>query len=366
MGGFFPGKKYGGPPVSIDNFCTLMKEYKCYIVCRDHDMNSKQRYSDIEEGWNRRDNCQVKYLSDEEYCYKSFENIIKELKPDWLYLQGLYQSCILPSLRLAKKYQIKILLAPRGELCAGALKKKTYKKLPYIYFLRYSGLLKNVLFQSTSDEETEAIGQYLNISKNNIYYLTNVPSLPRKSLEHNIKNSGIGHFLFLARIHPQKNLLDAITYFKTIKSNVEFDIYGPIEDKNYWEECQNIIKTLPKNVKVKYCGSVTHEQVHETIAKYDAFIMPTHSENYGHSIAEALLAGTPVIISDQTPWTDVKEYQAGWVLSLSDHLAGSHAVQAVIDMTQDDIKKIRKSIKCYLERNLLINALHDKYINVLK
>ena len=37
MGGFFPGKKYGGPPVSVDNFCTLMNE-ECFIVTTNHDL----------------------------------------------------------------------------------------------------------------------------------------------------------------------------------------------------------------------------------------------------------------------------------------------------------------------------------------
>lgn len=67
MGGFFPGKKYDGPPVSIDNFCTLMKEYQCYIVTHDHDLFESVRYSNITQGWNKRENCKVIYLNDKQY-----------------------------------------------------------------------------------------------------------------------------------------------------------------------------------------------------------------------------------------------------------------------------------------------------------
>ena len=50
MGGFFPGKKYGGPPVSVDNFCSLIKEdADCYIVTHNHDMGEEEPYQDIKE-----------------------------------------------------------------------------------------------------------------------------------------------------------------------------------------------------------------------------------------------------------------------------------------------------------------------------
>ena len=89
--GFFPGKKYGGPPVSVDNFCSLMKEHECFIVTTNHDLFDNVAYNDIHEGWNNRDNSKVLYLSDAEYTKKTFRTIIEEIEPDILYLQGLFQ-----------------------------------------------------------------------------------------------------------------------------------------------------------------------------------------------------------------------------------------------------------------------------------
>ena len=157
MGGFFPGKKYGGPPVSVDNFCTLMSEYDCYIVTHNHDLQENEPYDSIRDGWNDRGNCKVRYLPDDQYNKDLFEQVIEEIKPDVIYLQGLFQICIVPCLRLAKKYSIPVLLAPRGELCAGALNMKKWKKIPYIKAMKAAGLIKNIHWQSTSDEETEAI-----------------------------------------------------------------------------------------------------------------------------------------------------------------------------------------------------------------
>ena len=45
MGGFFPGQKFGGPPVSVDNFCSLLKDdCDCFIVTSNHDMDNNNVY----------------------------------------------------------------------------------------------------------------------------------------------------------------------------------------------------------------------------------------------------------------------------------------------------------------------------------
>ena len=82
MGGFFPGRKYGGPPVSTDNFCSLLKgDAECFIVTRDHDLGEDEPYQNITAGWNNRGNVKVKYVSDCNYKSATFKAIIKEIAP---------------------------------------------------------------------------------------------------------------------------------------------------------------------------------------------------------------------------------------------------------------------------------------------
>lgn len=364
MSGFFPGCKYGGPPVSVDNFCTLISDNaECYILTHNHDMGETQIYSTIKDGWNKRGYANVKYVGDNKYNYSTFKYVSEELRPDYIYLQGLFQKCIFPCLRLAKKLGIKVVLAPRGELCAGAFHKK-WKKIPYIGILRILGLLKNVTFQSTSADETEAIEKYLGARSENIHLLSNIPSIPHDLLLHIPKKNKTGHFIFISRIVNKKNLYSAIGYFREVKGSAFFDIYGPKEDENYWKECKNLINELPENIQVKYKGILNHDEIHQTFCQYDAFLFPTFSENYGHVIAEALLSGCIPIISDQTPWTDMNEANAGWALPLTDANGFTHAIQQVIDMDNTTITNKRMLIKEYSEKKLQLNELKQKYLTV--
>lgn len=366
MGGFLPGKKYGGPPVSADNFCSLMKESAdCYIITHNHDMGEPTPYQEITEGWNDRGNVKVMYVADEQYNYSTFERVIKEILPDYIYLQGLFQGCVMPCLKLAKINGLRVVLAPRGELCAGAFKKQ-YKKIPYILYLRMMGLLKNVVFQSTSDEETIAIGKWLGVTSEKIHLLTNIPSIPHGLAQRIEKKAGEGRIVFISRILWKKNLLSAIKFFDGVKGNTTFDIYGPKEDEEYWKECEKAIKELPSNASVNYCGILNHDDIHKTFNQYDAFLFPTLSENYGHVIAEALVTGCIPIISDQTPWTDMNKAGAGWALPLEREDDFKNAIQAVVDMDDEAIHKKRDNIGKYLTEKLKFEELKSRYLEVFK
>ena len=67
----------------------------------------------------------------------------------------------------------------------------------------------------------------------------------------------------------------------------------------------------------RYPGSADHEQVPQIIERYDLFFLPTLGENYGHVIAEALTAGTPVLLSDATPWRNLNSHGIGWDIPLN-------------------------------------------------
>ena len=130
--GFFPAQQFGGPPVSIDNLSTHMTDFEVYIVTRNHELTDKTPLEGISEGWNDRGNCKVLYLSDADFTVKRIEMVIKEIKPSLVFIQTFYQAKTFMCAAFAARRQgIPVLLAPRGELCTGAMKKK-YKKIPYI------------------------------------------------------------------------------------------------------------------------------------------------------------------------------------------------------------------------------------------
>jgi glycosyltransferase involved in cell wall biosynthesis len=113
-----------------------------------------------------------------------------------------------------------------------------------------------------------------------------------------------------------KNLEGALRILAMTSMPIILDIYGNQESAAYWKECERLMHELPPHVTVTYHGNVPSDDVITVMASYDLFFLPTLGESFGHVILEALLAGCPVLISDRTPWRQLKEKHAGYELSL--------------------------------------------------
>jgi glycosyltransferase involved in cell wall biosynthesis len=155
--------------------------------------------------------------------------------------------------------------------------------------------------------------------------------------------------VFLSRISPKKNLIYALNLLKEI-DNFSLDIYGSIEEINYWERCLSIIND--NNLNVNYKGELKPEDVTSVLSDYHFFILPTLNENYGHVIVEALTAGCGLIISDNTPWRELKKKGIGWDISLTDKEKFIQTLRYCIAMEQDEYNTIRNNCYNFVEKEI--------------
>jgi glycosyltransferase involved in cell wall biosynthesis len=136
-----------------------------------------------------------------------------------------------------------------------------------------------------------------------IFLASNLPEANQIKIRRNTcKQPGKLRIVLAARISPMKNTLTAVRMVCKMSGSVELDLWGLLEDKDYWEECLSQIALCPHDININYRGDVEHEKLHALLHEYDVMLLPTLGENFGHSIIEALDAGLPVVISDRTPW----------------------------------------------------------------
>jgi hypothetical protein len=124
-----------------------------------------------------------------------------------------------------------------------------------------------------------------------------------------------------------------IEALQNVKGDMILDIYGPIYDAAYWDECKKEIQKLPANVTLTYKGILASEAVMATLEAYDFFVLLSEGENFGHAILEAFMSGCPVIISDKTPWTHLKSKKVGWDISINNHSIIESVFESAIAMT---------------------------------
>ena len=315
--GYFPSQKRGGPVTSLYNFSeNLGDSFDIDVVCSNHEMNVKEVYPGIKSGFNPVGKAKVLYIPDSHRTTERFRSLISQRKPDCLYMSSIFSFRLnFPLLRLIKKEKIPAVYAPRGELSDKALAMKAFKKKIFLFLMKRSGLYKNVYFQATSDSERQDITAKLKIPADKVFTLANLPVTPYERTEF-VKKPGSLKIVFISRIHKSKNLHYALECACRLSGNITFDIYGPIEQEDYWDKCKKIISSAPGNVKISYCGPVPTGQSTKVFSAYDCFLFPTVTENYSQAIAEAVLSGTvPVISRGTTPWDDL-ENNGGYTVFL--------------------------------------------------
>lgn len=365
IGGYLPAKKYGGPVTSIANLVeNLCDDFDFYIISNDHEFQETERLSGIKQGWNKVGNGKVLYLRESEYSYRRFTSILDKVKADMVYLSSVfYYQMNFPAIRAANRLGIPIILAPRGELCEGAMKIGKTKKEIFLCIERTSKIFKNTYFQATSEDEETAIKKYLKISNDRIF---NLPNMACKVSLSNIepKSDDCLRLVYISRLVRKKNVLFAIQQIKKCKTKIRFDIYGPIEDKEYWEECKFELADCPDNVIIEYRGAISPGESVSVFKKYNIFVFPTLSENYGHVIAEALAAGCHLIVSKgTTPWDDIHDH-GGYALSLNDGDSWSKTIDFISRMNEDDYLSFNQALHKYVENKLLNDDLNNSYIDM--
>lgn len=365
--GYLPGIKYGGPVTSIFNFTEHFgDEYDVYIVCSDHDHGEEEKYKNIKSGWNQVGKANVCYLPEKEYSEGLFFKLMKDKPVQMVYLTGVFSYKLNhAAISAARKLNIKTVIATRGEICKNILAMKSYKKLPYLVVMKMIGEFKDCYFQVTSDEEESQLQKYLGIPKEKIIYLPNIHG-KAMDIQRPQKEKGAARILFISRVHPKKNLLDAIKAASKVKGNLVFDIYGPIEDTEYWNDCQKEIQKAPRNVTINYKGKLDMDGARRSYYSYHAFLFPTLSENYGHVIVESMIADCPIIISKgTTPWDDADQ-KAGYVVKLHDIDDLSEAINKIIDMSSEEYEKLQDSLRKYRDEKLKLNTLLAEYKKMIE
>lgn len=278
---------------------------------------------------------QVYYAKKKQLSFSGMAKVAKELDADFIYLNLLFSPhfIMLPLwLKYSGKIKGKVILCPRGTLYESAISLKWHVKKHFIRLLNWMNIQQQIVFHATNEREQNVIAQYFPGSKTIIADI--LPNMLQTEFIPCEKTVGTLSCIFIARIVPIKNLGYLLKLLLEVKKKVTLTIIGPIENEPYWKDCNQLIQQLPKNIQVIYEGPKQNEALAALIQSNHLLVSPTTGENFGHSIFEALLAGRPVLISDQTPWLNLEEYKAGWAISLDDPQKMVDLIEAFADYDQ--------------------------------
>ena len=171
--------------------------------------------------------------------------------------------------------------------------------------------------------------------------------------------------LFLGRLHPKKGcdlLIDAFP--RAFASHMALVLAGP--DQIGWQrKLQPRIARFDLAPRIVFTGMLEGEMKQGALAAADAFILPSHQENFGMSVVEALAAGLPVLISNRVNiWREIDTDGAGYIES--DDLAGAtRLIERWMQTPPEKREAMRANASQCFSRRFEIERAVDSLLRIL-
>lgn len=310
-----------------------------------------------------------------------FSRWIKErhAKYDAVIVQGVWQYSSFGVWRALRGTPTPYFVFPHGMLDPWF--KRTYplkhlKKLLYWPWAEYRVLrdAKAVLF--TSEEERRLARESFSFYRCHevvVNYGTAAPEIDLASAREDFFNSfpqlrGRRFLLFLGRLHEKKGCELLIEAFAAMRNSSRADqsldlvIAGPCADEGYQEHLKRM---APSMSAVTFTGMLAGIRKWGAFSAADAFILPSHQENFGIAVVEALACGTPVLISIKVNiWREIAADKAGYVEN--DDLAGAaRLIERWVGTAPDVRAAMKENARECFARHFEINRATDSLLEVL-
>jgi glycosyltransferase involved in cell wall biosynthesis len=216
-----------------------------------------------------------------------------------------------------------------------------------------------VSFHATDEEEAGFIRNYFG----DVPAVFTAGNFPNKIsfLPVQPKEKGRLKLVTIGIISPMKNILLVLESLAGVTGHIDYTIYGPVKDEEYWESCKAVIKSLPENINVAYEKEIEPQKIPAALEQAHVFILPSKSENFGHAIFEALSAGRPVITSDHTPWKNLKESKAGVNVPVGSGGGLAEAIDFFTNMDQAELETWSRESFNYSERAVDVEKIREEY-----
>lgn len=202
-----------------------------------------------------------------------------------------------------------LVISPRGTLSAWALHRSANFKRIFWYLFQHSAIRHASCFHVTADSEYQQVRE-AGLKSQPICVVPNGVDIPKYSPK---RNEGPRKLLFLGRIHPTKGidiLLKAWQAVWTHFPDWELHIVGP-DSGGYLNKMRLLADELHAG-RVFFQGPFYGAAKWQLYSDAELFVLPTNSENFGMSVAEALASGTPAIVTTGAPWAGLLEQRSGW------------------------------------------------------
>lgn len=252
-----------------------------------------------------------------------------------------------------KGRDVKFCIQTHGMLSPYALSISSWKKKLVLALGQRTALKRADLLIATCDKEYEDIRKFG--LKNPVAVIPNGLDLPQ--LENVEKRKSV---VFLGRIHKVKGVDLLVEAWRKIEGKFkdwDLVIAGPTES----DYAQGVIAQASKLKTVSFTGEIKGKEKEQLLTQSAVYVLPTHTENFGISVGEALACGTSVVTTTGAPWSGLIENDCGLWIDLSvENL--TKALEDMMSRPMDELVRMGQNGRRWIERDFSWDEIARKTI----
>ncbi len=257
--------------------------------------------------------------------------------------------------QIAKKFNLPLVTSPRGTFAEAAWSSGSKIKKLFWPLIQKPALEPTTCFHATSFAEYKDIRRMG--YRQPVAVIPNGMDIPSGFIK---QPAEIKTLLFLGRIHPIKGLdilLNAWSIVQDKFPDWQLKIVGP-DNYGYLKELQ-IIATSLRLIKIIFQNAVYGEDKFKEYVNASVYILPSYSENFAMSVAEALAVGTPSIVTKGAPWEELNTYNAGmWVDT--DVKSVADAIDVMLSKPDNELLQMGNNAKQLIQQNYSWDIIGNK------
>lgn len=308
---------------------------------------------------------EVHYISSSVFrgMKKEWQQLLDGLHPDVVHINTCWLPMSALAQKIAQKQGYKVMLSPHGMLEPWIISRHYWtKKVPAMLLYQKEAVKRADLLHATAETEKENL---LKLGWNhNIQIVPN--GVDVEAIEMKTSWERTRKILFLSRVHIKKGinfLIEAAARLRNELNDYEILIAGE-GDKAYVEELQQMVVQMGLSSMIRFVGGVYGDTKWQFFREADLFVLPTHSENFGIVVAEALASGTPVVTTTGTPWQELKTRHCGWQIAVGTEPL-VQALREFLQTSESELKQMgqngRELVMQHYSSSVMARKMYEVY-----
>ncbi|MFI3305853.1 MAG: glycosyltransferase [Rikenellaceae bacterium] len=275
-------------------------------------------------------------------------SILRSVEPDIIHINCCWTPQCAFVQRWSEQRGYRVVLSPHGMLEPWIVQRNYWlRKLPALLLYQRHAIFSATLLVATSESERRNL---LELGYNpRVEVVANgveVESIKMKSSWRRHRR-----LLYLSRLHVKKGveyLIDAVALLGEELRSYEVVVAGE-GNSRYVEELRARVVSRGVEDMVTLCGAIYGDKKWALLRNSDLFVLPTHSENFGIVVAEALACGTPVVTTIGTPWSELASCHCGWYTEVG-VAATVAAIREFLATTESELERMGHNGRAVVER----------------